>query len=133
MPSPSMQSGRRAAVWSLVTSLVGVQPSFQDFDGILKMVAAADRGESLSAADSAGAAKGLERGEGKLRLGKRQVGLGAETCVPARRRFLEPPRLLVKRQQQQRQGVGEWDRWKLRRQCPGEQKFRPSRARLNWL
>ena len=43
MPSPSMLSGRRAAVLSLVALLVGVQPSVHDSDGILKMVGAADR------------------------------------------------------------------------------------------
>jgi hypothetical protein len=43
MPSPSMLSGRRAAVLSLVALLVGVQPSVHDSDGILKLVGAADR------------------------------------------------------------------------------------------
>jgi hypothetical protein len=57
----------------------------------------------------------------KLRLGKRQVGLGAETCVPARCCFLKPPQLLVKREQQQRERVGERNLRKLSLKRPGEQ------------
>jgi hypothetical protein len=72
-----MQSGHRAAVSGLVTSLAGVQPSVEDSDGIIETVGATDRDESLTAAEGTWATQGLERGEGKLRLGERQSGLGA--------------------------------------------------------
>jgi hypothetical protein len=83
-------------------SVPGVQPSVEDSDSIIETVGAADCDEGLTAADSARAAQGLERGEGKLRLGERQPSLGAEPGVPARCRSFEAPRLLVECQQQQR-------------------------------
>jgi hypothetical protein len=58
-------------------SVAGVQPGLQHSDHIIEAVTSADRDESLTAADSAGASQGLERGEGKLRLRERQPGLGA--------------------------------------------------------
>jgi hypothetical protein len=60
-------------------------------------VGAADGDESLGAADGAGATEGLERRERNLRLGERQPGFGAQAGVPARRRRLGPPRLLIER------------------------------------
>jgi hypothetical protein len=83
-------------------------------------VGAADRSQGLTAADSALARLGLDGGESELRLRKRQPGLGTQTGVPARRGGLEPPRLLVERQQQQRQGIRERDLRKLCRRGPGE-------------
>jgi len=44
--------------------------------------------------------------------------------VPTRSRLLEPPRLLVERQQQ-RQGVREWNARELRRLRLGQQKVPP--------
>jgi hypothetical protein len=82
----------------LVASVAGVQPSVENSDGIIKLVGVADRDESPTAADSAGAGKGVERREGKLRLRERQLGLHTKPGVPARRSRLEPPRLLIERQ-----------------------------------
>jgi hypothetical protein len=56
---------------------VGVQPTVQHSDSIIETVGGTDRYERLTAADSAGAAKGMERREGKLRFGERQSRLVA--------------------------------------------------------
>jgi hypothetical protein len=114
----------------LATSVAVVQPSIEDSDRLLETVGAADRDESLTAADGAGAAQGLERGEGELRLGERQPDLGAEPGVPAGRGSLEAPRLLVQRQQQQRQGIRDRDLRKLRRLRPSEQEVLPGESAL---
>jgi hypothetical protein len=52
----SMQSARRAPLGTVVGSVVGVEPSVEDPDGVIEVVGSADRHESLTAADSAGAA-----------------------------------------------------------------------------
>jgi hypothetical protein len=108
-----------------VVSVAGVEPSVQDSDRVIQTVGATDRDERLTASESAGAAQGLERGEGKLRLRERQPDLGTQPGVPARGCSLKSPWLLVKRQQQQRQGVREWDLWELRRRRPGQQEVPP--------
>jgi hypothetical protein len=51
-----MQSARRAPLGTVVGSVVGVEPSVEDPDGVIEVVGSADRHESLTAADSAGAA-----------------------------------------------------------------------------
>jgi hypothetical protein len=79
--------------------VVGVQPGVEDSDGIIEAVRTADRDERLSAADSARPGKGVEGREAQLCLGERELSLVAQPRVPARRCFLEPPRLLVERQQ----------------------------------
>lgn len=56
---------------------MSVQPRVQDPDHVIETVGTADGGESLTAADSAGADKSMEGGEGKLRLRKRQPSLVA--------------------------------------------------------
>jgi hypothetical protein len=116
---------QRARVAGLIASVVGVQPSVEDSDGIVETVGAADRDESLSAADSAGATQRMERGEGELCLREGQPSLVAEPGVPARRGSFEAPRLLVERQQQQRQGVREGNLRELRRHRPCEQEVPP--------
>ena len=83
---------------------MSVQPRVQDPDHVIETVGTADGGESLTAADSAGADKSMEGGEGKLRLRERQPSLVAQPGVPARCCFLVAPGLLVEGQQQ-RQGV----------------------------
>jgi hypothetical protein len=65
--------------------ITGVEPSVEDSHGVIEAVGAADCDESLTAADSTGAGKGMERGQGKLCLRKRQPNLSTETRVPARR------------------------------------------------
>jgi hypothetical protein len=76
---------------------------------------------------------GLEGNERKLRFVERQPRLGAQAGVPARRRRLEPPRLLVERQQQQRQGVRERDLRELRRHRPGQQEVPPFESAFELL
>jgi hypothetical protein len=71
----------------------------------------------------------LSTGDGELGLRGRQPRLIAQPGVPSRRRRLEPPRLLIERQQEQR----ERDLRKLRRHRPRQQDVPRSRARLNRL
>jgi hypothetical protein len=70
-----MQSGV-APVAPIVASLTSIQPGVENSDDIVEAVHVADAEERLTGADSAGAAKGVERGKGELRLGERQPGLG---------------------------------------------------------
>lgn len=60
---------------------------------------AADRNERLTTSNRPRADQGVERGDGELRLRERQASLGAGPGVPARRRRVEPRRLLFERQQ----------------------------------
>jgi hypothetical protein len=54
---------------------VGVQPTVEHSDSIIETVGGADRYESLTAADSARAGKGVKSREGKLCLRERKLGL----------------------------------------------------------
>jgi hypothetical protein len=60
--TPSLQACAQVAL------VVGVEPGFEDPEGIIETVGAADRGERVTAADGAGATQCLERGEGELGL-----------------------------------------------------------------
>jgi hypothetical protein len=80
---------------------MGVQPTVEHSDSIIETVGGADRYEGLTAADSAGAGEGVEGSERELCLRERELSLAAQPGVPARGCFLEPPGLLVERQQQQ--------------------------------
>jgi hypothetical protein len=117
-----MKAGLTPAM-PFVASLTSVQPGVEDAGHIIETVHVADRDESLTAAGSAGAGKGVECGEGKLCLGERQPRLVAQPGVPARCCSLEAPGLLIERQQQQRLGVRERDLGELRRHRPGQQEF----------
>jgi hypothetical protein len=81
----------------------------------------ANADERVTAADRARTGECMERGDGKLRLRERQPRLVAQPGVPAGRCRFEAPRLLVERQQQQRESVGERDLRELGRERPGQQ------------
>jgi hypothetical protein len=67
-PASSTATSVRSERAPDVALVVGVEPGFEDPEGIIETVPAADRGEGLTAADSAGATQCLERGEGELGL-----------------------------------------------------------------
>jgi hypothetical protein len=56
-------------------SVVGVQPTVEHSDSIIETVGRTDRDEGLTAADGAGAGKGVEGREGELCLRERELGL----------------------------------------------------------
>jgi hypothetical protein len=56
---------------------VRLQPSVEHSDHLIETMGAADRDEGLATADSAGAGKGVEGRERKLRLRERQPSLVA--------------------------------------------------------
>jgi hypothetical protein len=58
-------------------SVVGVQPTVEHSDRIVETVGGADCYEGLTAADSAGAGKGVEGRERELCLRERELGLVA--------------------------------------------------------
>ena len=100
-----------------------VQPGVQHADRIVQPVRSAERDESSAASDRAGGRQPRERGDGELGLRQRQPGIGTEPGKPARSGRFEPPRLLVERQQEERQGVGERDFGELPRHAPREEEI----------
>jgi hypothetical protein len=84
-----------------LAQIAGVQPGVQHSDRIIKTVGIADGDKRLTAGNRAGARQRIEAETASCELSQCQPGLVAQPGVPARRCCLEPPRLLVERQQQQ--------------------------------
>ena len=76
---------------------------------ILLAVRVTDGDERLTTGHRARTGERIEGGDGKLRFGQGQPRLRAQASEPARRCLVEPPPLLIKREQQQRECVGERD------------------------
>ena len=67
----------------------------------------------------------MEGGEGELRLLKGESRLRAEPAMPAGSRHIEAPRLLVQREEQQRQRVRERHLWDLSSKRPRDEEVSP--------
>jgi hypothetical protein len=108
-----------------MVSVAGAQPTVEHAHRVLEAVRLAEGDQRVTAGDGVGTGERIEGGNGKLRLRKRQPRLVAEPSMPTGRRRLEPPRLLVERQQQQRQRVRERHLRELGRERPGEKEVPP--------
>jgi hypothetical protein len=103
----------------------GRSPSVEHAHRVIKAVRLAAGDKRLTAGHGAVAGQRIERGDGELRLGERRPRLVAEPGVPAGRCRLEPRRLLIERQQQQRERVSERHLRKLGRENPRHQEVPP--------
>ena len=106
-------------------SASGAQPAVEHAHRVIKPVCVADANERLTSSDGAGASERVKRGDGKLRLCKGQPRLGAESGVPWGSGRVEPPRLLVEREEQQRQRVRERHLRDVSSERPGDEQVAP--------
>jgi hypothetical protein len=90
----------------------------------------AEGDERLTAGHRARTGERIERRDGELRLGQGQPSLGAQAGVPAGRRRVEAPALLIEREQQQRERVGERHPRKLGREPPRGKEVAPVESAL---
>ena len=109
----------------LLASVAGAQPGVEYRDRIIEAVRVADGDERLTAVDRVGTGESIEGGDGKLRLRERQSRLVARPGMPPGSRRVEPPRLLVEREEEECKRVGKRHLRELGGERPSYQQVSP--------